>query len=1797
MLQPGCFHFSRLRQLVIAVLSHTCIVGSWLLTTAMHVNEPVLDRRMSTGPIGAHPDVLLLPNVPAGPSMGPIPPRLDYQNRFRGNILSSLPKQGIERRAVIAAPLTLPVISANPSRPPPPTTPPKPAPTPPETIISCTIAVARITSQPESLIVNTRQITNERTSSHTSRGVIASSSPSSAFKHALIRITRDHREVRLPKHQGIFPWLFPPLPLMSSHLWKAYYEDDVDAFRQLLEAATHGSRQYTARAGQVGAIIGSPNGLGTSPVLSLKGRKLSGQGLHTAGGPVPTKADVNWRDAAGMTILHHAVTSTAENAFLFASSLIEHPLIDLYVQDHENGWTALHRAFYFGNVSLARFMLERDAGDAVGRITGHVHQTIGLVKVKDKEGHGPLDLYAATIKDRTLRPERFGRQRSGSSESGHDHAGNGFDDGSEGLDRRLVPASNVKGDQLFTFGSNQNVSLGFGDEDDRHFPERVTIRRPEHLVRRFLDEHQERERLKWYTHDPHSQFVTPRMESSGWIEDIPFVIRSKPLIIQDVHMSKLSTAVITADPISNLYMCGHGQGGRLGVGDEQTRFHFTCVESGSLTNERIATVALGQNHTLAISEDGKIFSWGNNGFGQLGYTLARSPLTDEDPISTVPRQIFGPLKRETVLGIAASRVHSVAHTSTSLYTFGKNDGQLGIMDSDARSLDMQVAPRRVAASLFTITILSVAAIDRATVCLLENHDVWVFANYGYLKVPFPLEGFSNYFLKQSFLVTTYDNVPNRITKITGGGDTICALSSRGEIFTLSISQRSDNQASASTTNPSKIRSAITTAQRIWSPRKTNMAARDVAVDADGSVIISTEEGSVWRRTKRAKIKDGTASNIGEYSSKDYKFSRVPGLTRVLAVRGSAYGAYAAIRRDCDVLQTQVVVEDPKIWKDMFSLLSFAHIYSDPSNTDQDDSKPRFWQPSNRHNLDEAMLLKKAILDSKDIEADLADLARRCTSSSARYDAAISTTTSEVVIPVHRFVLMGRSRVLRRGFRDLCETSTFTIADLAVSEIDQNGQTVVKFQGLDILTILNLVLYMYTDGVVDFWHMTRLAPAMAYRFRQTRTELMKTATKLEMSKLEPAVRQMMQPTPSLPLDFEIAFADPSFFYDGDLIIQLEDNEMRVHSALLCARCPFFQGLFMGRADGRWLTGRDMGGEVVIDLKHLTTKTFKLVLRHVYADTGAEIFDDIVSSGLDDFLDVVIDVMSAANELMLDRLSQICQMVMGNYVNVRNVCGLLNAVSASSVHEFKDAGLEYLCLNLEAMLQGHHLNELDEDLLGELDDVVRENQLACMPFAKSGRAERSLHERYPELAAQLERNRQSKIDSISLRSKFHDLSTLLPGTFDDEASTSPLQRRSRRRSSTAIPRSDSDRPPLRPKPSSKDMMFAMDEEDSGLRTPEQSPSIRPMSSPRGLDPIASSPPEEIWYNSRGKVLPSPKLQAQQPGTSGLITPRTPKSPHMTAKTPPHSSTPWNLTPLAGPRTEIKDIMAQATSSRTSSLSQGLAAGSSFPEFAPGSFSLGPARMSQKDRKKMQQAQQSPHGTPSADMTSQSNPVAKPVAWQTVAPQKTATLKDILNQPKAQPVARPPVARSNTPQLTMRQTVANPKPSTSYKPIIGPAGPSSLQQRSVSESKLALDEKVSRPRPTPRPSHNPPPAQSSNSKPIPQSIRHQPPVEQVLGLSMSEIVAQQQLEKDIVKDAMAKRDLQEIQAEQEFQEWWEKESARVQEAEKSQAAAGSGVGPKKQRGRGGYRAGKSGRNKGGPSHAQDQNHSSQTQSKTSA
>ncbi len=410
---------------------------------------------------------------------------------------------------------------------------------------------------------------------------------------------------------------------MSNLLWKYYLEDDVEKFRKLL-ANSHSSTQYVSKghtgstggSGSVGAVVGSPaSGFGTSPRATNKGRKSSGYGAgsttknqnHHLG-----RSELNSRDRSGLTLLHRASSSKGTNAISFALALIEHAMVDIYIQDLESGWTALHRALYFGNITIARALMNRESKDSTGQVVNNsIVRTNALIKIKDHEGNSAFDVYNATIARRTLRHPGQVETVEGSEADDDDSVGPGSQESD------TIMRGSIAADEIFAFGSNKNLTLGFGDEDDRQHPERINLQRPDHLLHRF---HREQLVSKSGAGETLTNFPLATVNS---ISDLPALIRNRPMIIQDVALSKLHSAVLTTDPESNLYVCGFGPGGRLGTGDEITKFNYVCIEGGGLAGKKVMAIALGQNHTIAVSSEGEVFTWGTNTWGQLGYTLPR----------------------------------------------------------------------------------------------------------------------------------------------------------------------------------------------------------------------------------------------------------------------------------------------------------------------------------------------------------------------------------------------------------------------------------------------------------------------------------------------------------------------------------------------------------------------------------------------------------------------------------------------------------------------------------------------------------------------------------------------------------------------------------------------------------------------------------------------------------------------------------------------------------------------------------------------------------------------------------------------------------------------------------------------------------------------------------------------------------------------------------------------------------------------------------------------------------------------
>ena len=68
-----------------------------------------------------------------------------------------------------------------------------------------------------------------------------------------------------------------------------------------------------------------------------------------------------------------------------------------------------------------------------------------------------------------------------------------------------------------------------------------------------------------------------------------------------------------------MYACGEGTSGRLGGGDYADQPSPKVLgELSTYVVRRVATSA-GGHHAMALTADGKVFSWGDGEFGQLGH--------------------------------------------------------------------------------------------------------------------------------------------------------------------------------------------------------------------------------------------------------------------------------------------------------------------------------------------------------------------------------------------------------------------------------------------------------------------------------------------------------------------------------------------------------------------------------------------------------------------------------------------------------------------------------------------------------------------------------------------------------------------------------------------------------------------------------------------------------------------------------------------------------------------------------------------------------------------------------------------------------------------------------------------------------------------------------------------------------------------------------------------------------------------------------------------------------------------------
>ena len=164
---------------------------------------------------------------------------------------------------------------------------------------------------------------------------------------------------------------------------------------------------------------------------------------------------------------------------------------------------------------------------------------------------------------------------------------------------------------------------------------------------------------------------------------------------------------------------GGGYQGQLGVGKAKAANRAAQVEFPE--GEEPRHVACGGSFSAAVTGAGRVYTWGSNKHGQLGYKLAG--VGGQQPL---PAQVDGALAAVQVMAIACGREHALALSfDGGLYSWGSGKhGQLGHGDHHSHQ-----EPRKLAAP--ELSFSRIATGDQHSAALSRDGKLYTWGHGGW----------------------------------------------------------------------------------------------------------------------------------------------------------------------------------------------------------------------------------------------------------------------------------------------------------------------------------------------------------------------------------------------------------------------------------------------------------------------------------------------------------------------------------------------------------------------------------------------------------------------------------------------------------------------------------------------------------------------------------------------------------------------------------------------------------------------------------------------------------------------------------------------------------------------------------------------------------------------------------------------------------------------------------------------------------------------------------------------------------
>uniref|UniRef100_A0AAX7TE19 BTB domain-containing protein n=1 Tax=Astatotilapia calliptera TaxID=8154 RepID=A0AAX7TE19_ASTCA len=710
--------------------------------------------------------------------------------------------------------------------------------------------------------------------------------------------------------------------------------------------------------------------------------------------------------------------------------------------------------------------------------------------------------------------------------------------------------------EVYTWGNNTNFSLGHGNQESRQHPELVDV-----------------------------------FARTG-------------VYIKQVVLCKFHSVFLSQK--GQVFTCGHGQGGRLGHGDEQTYLVPGMVEG--LMSHHCSQVAAAKDHTVVLTEEGYVYTFGLNTFHQLG--LVPPPAS-----AFVPKQVFSKmLKGRTVIGVAAGRFHTVLWTREAVYTMGLNGGQLGYL-LDPNGEKCVTAPRQVSALYHKDVAISMAAAsDGATVVVTEKGDVYLLADYQCKKM-------ASRQLNIRKVLVSGGSLDHRVAPQIlneGGAEkvVILALDTAGRVFCWRSTGSSVRQCR-------------------WAyARQVFMA--DIALSKNNMMFV-TQDGEGFSGVWAGEYKNVEVcghSDVGTLYER-IRLEKLPYVHRAVSITMDSKG------RNFGVLQA-----DPK-----------TSLYEVPSIS------PSSFSQHFGSLLDEA--------DEMDSIHD------------------VTLQAGDRTFPAHKYILSMRSEFFRKQFMsEHCGVD---------EELDKEVRKSEDAVGCDLLILEKIppdmmeyaLHFIYTDSCELLVHGARprvsgviTVPNQVRGGKKKENHMcanpVKTlqgvAKKLGLGSLSARLDGVKYENGKINVTNKKTGNKPKFYqkkcsYLCDVTLKSEDGkEFSCHKSVLCARLEYFNSML----GNPWIEATSCSA---LEMP-TSSEILQVILEYIYTDESPTIKESLN-------VEFVCNVLVVADQLLITRLKEMCEVVITENLTLKNAAELLEFAIMYNAEQLKLSCLQFIVLNMAAL----------------------------------------------------------------------------------------------------------------------------------------------------------------------------------------------------------------------------------------------------------------------------------------------------------------------------------------------------------------------------------------------------------------------------------------------------------------------------------------------------------------------------------